>query len=198
MLDITVCTPTIPPRSEKLGRAVRSVDSQTVKPAAHSIMVDVHKVGAPLMLDRLLETATTEYVAILADDDEFLPNHLELLSNLIVTENADIAFSHFVFGGLSDAGHLEHFRGVPFDNENPRQMTGVFLARRQLLLDVGGHSSNFDALSLELDAQGHRIGEDFMLVKKLAKAGAKFAVTGETTWIYHFDGTNTLGMPNRW
>jgi hypothetical protein len=198
MLEITVCTPTIPPRSEKLGRAVRSVYAQTVKPVAHLISVDIHKAGAPLMLDSLLQTATTEYVAILGDDDELLPNHLEVLSNLITAENADIAFSHFVFGGRSDAGHLEKYRGVPFDPNNPRQMTGVFLAKRQTVLDVGGHSGNFDALSFEADVEGHRIGEDFMLVKKLARSGAKFAVTGETTWIYHVDGTNTLGMPNAW
>jgi hypothetical protein len=198
MLDITVCTPTIPPRSEKLGRAVRSVENQTVKPTAHLIMVDVHKVGAPAMLDSLIQTATTEYVAILADDDELLANHLEVLSKLIMEETADIAFSHFVFGGRSDAGHLEKYRGVPFDNNNPRQMTGVFLAKRQTVLDVGGHSSNFDARNFQVDEQGHRIGEDYMLVKKLAQAGAKFAVTGETTWIYHVDGGNTLGMPDRW
>jgi hypothetical protein len=87
---------------------------------------------------------------------------------------------------------------LPFDNENPRQMTGVFMAKRQLLLDVGGHSVGFDPFSYELDSQGNRIGEDFMIVKRLAAIGAKFAVSPEITWIYHTGHSNTLGMPNAW
>lgn len=198
MLDVTVCTPTIPPRGEQLARAIRSVSEQTVKPAAHLIMVDVHREGAPAMLDKTIARAATEWVAILADDDELLPNHLEVLSNLVVAENADIGFSHFRYSGLQDAGHLERFRGVPFDNANPRQMTGVFLAKRDLILEVGGHSQGFDPLSYERDESGNRIGEDFLIVKRLAEAGARFAVSGEVTWIYHTGHKNTLGMPNAW
>jgi hypothetical protein len=195
---ITVCTPTIPIRVQQLGRAVSSVANQTLKPAAHVIMVDVHREGAPIMLDKTVTAAQTEWVAILADDDEFLPNHLETLWNLVVSQNADIGFTHFRYSNSSDAGHLERFRGQPFDNEHPRQMTGVFLARRNLLLDVGGHSTNFDANSYEVDKSGNRIGEDFVIVQRLAKAGARFAVSPEVTWIYHVGHGNTLGMPNAW
>jgi hypothetical protein len=198
MLPITVCTPTIPPRGEELARAVKSVSQQSAKPAAHLIMVDVHKEGAAVMLDKTITNARTEWVAILADDDEFLPHHLETLWNLVNLENADIGFTHFKYSNLSDAGHLERFRGVPFDSENPRQMTGVFIARRDLLLEVGGHSKNFDPLSYEVDGFGNRIGEDFLIVKRLAAAGAKFAVSPQVTWIYHTGHRNTLGMPNAW
>jgi hypothetical protein len=198
MIPVTVFTPTIPPRGEQLNRAIQSVVAQTIKPAVHLIMMDVHREGAPIMIDRLIEHAQTEWVAGLADDDELLPHHLETLWNLVNEENADIGFSHFRYSGLQDAGHLERFRGVPFDNENPRQMTGMFLAKRDLILDVGGHSQGFDPLSYERDDQGNRIGEDFWIVKKLAKAGAKFAVSGEVTWIYHTGHKNTLGMPNAW
>ena len=197
-IPVTVCTPTIPPRGELLARSIRSVAEQTVKPEAHLIMVDVHKEGAPVMFDKAISQATTEWVAILADDDELLPNHLETLWNMVTKENADIGFTHFRYSGLGDAGHLERFRGVPFDNQNPRQMTGVFMAKRQLLLDVGGHSVGFDPLSYDRDSQGNRIGEDFMIVKRLAAAQAKFAVSPEITWIYHTGHSNTLGMPNAW
>lgn len=198
MIRVTVCTPTIPPRGEQLTRAVQSVSEQTVKPAAHLIMVDVHREGAPVMLDKTIATAQTEWVAILADDDELLPHHLEILWDMVTAENADIGFTHFRYSHLQDAGHLERFRGVPFDNDNPRQMTGVFLARRDLLLEVGGHSGGFDPLSYDRDNSGNRIGEDFVIVQKLAKAGAKFAVSPEVTWIYHTGHRNTLGMPNAW
>lgn len=197
-IPVTVCTPTIPPRGELLARAIRSVAEQTIKPEAHLVMVDVHKEGAPAMIDKTIAQAKTKWVATLADDDEFLVNHLETLWNLVKSENSDIGFSHFKYSNRNDAGHLEPFRGMPFDNENPRQMTGVFLAKRELLLDVGGHSVGFDPLSYDRDDQGNRIGEDFMIVKRLAKAGAKFSVSPEVTWIYHTGHANTLGMPNAW
>lgn len=197
-LNITVVTPTIPTRAEQLGRAVNSVFAQTVKPAEHLIAVDVHREGAAVMLDRLIERAQTEWVAVLADDDEFLPNHLQVLSDLITAEDADIAYSHFRYSHLQDAAHLERYRGQPFDHENPRQMTGVFLGRRDLILEVGGHSQGFDPNSYERDEIGNRIGEDFVLVKRLAEANARFAVSGEVTWIYHTGHGNTLGMPHAW
>jgi hypothetical protein len=198
VIPVTVCTPTIPPRGDLLARSIRSVAEQTVKPEAHLIMVDLHKQGAPVMFDKTIKQATTEWVAILSDDDELLPHHLETLWDLVTSKKADIGFTHFRYSGLSDAGHLEQFRGVPFDNNNPRQMTGVFLAKRELLLEVGGHSTDFDPLSYERDDQGNRIGEDFLIVKRLASAGARFAVSPEVTWIYHTGHTNTLGMPNAW
>ena len=198
MIPVTVCTPTIPPRGDLLARSIRSVAEQTVKPEAHLIMVDLHKQGAPVMFDKTIQQATTEWVAILADDDELLPHHLETLWDLVTSQKADIGFTHFRYSGLSDAGHLEQYRGQPFDNENPRQMTGVFMAKREMLLEVGGHSTGFDPLSYERDDQGNRIGEDFLIVKRLAAANAKFAVSPEVTWIYHTGHTNTLGMPNAW
>lgn len=198
MIPVTVCTPTIPPRGEQLARAVRSVAEQTVKPAAHLVMVDVHREGAPAMLDKVIAHAVTEWVAILADDDEFLPHHLETLWNLLDETGADVAYSHFKYSHLDDAGHLERFRGQPFDYENPRQMTGVFMGRRQLLLDIGGHSAGFFAESYDRDEQGNRIGEDFHLVKRLAHEKIPVAVTGEVTWIYHTGHKNTLGMPSAW
>jgi hypothetical protein len=198
MIPVTVCTPTIPTRGQQLARAISSVLNQTVKPSAHLVMIDVHREGAPVMLDKTITAAQTEWVAILADDDEFLPHHLETLWALVENENADIGFTHFRYSNLADAGHLEPFRGVPFDNANPRQMTGVFMAKRDLLLDVGGHSTGFDPFSFDRDATGNRIGEDFVIVQRLAEAGARFAVSPEVTWIYHVGHKNTLGRPNAW
>lgn len=197
-IPVTVCTPTIPPRGQLLTRAMQSVMAQTVKPLAHLIMSDFQKVGAPKMLDACLRTAQTEWVAILADDDEFLPHHLETLWNLVQDQDADIGYTHFRYSNLPDAGHLERFRGVPFDYDNPRQMTGVYMGRREYLLELGGHSAFFDVESYEVDAQGNRVGEDFHLVRRLAHDGARIAVSPEVTWIYHVGHGNTLGMPSKW
>lgn len=199
MVPVTVITPTIPTRGELLGRAIRSVMNQTVKPVAHVVLPDVHRRGAAAMLDQCLETAQTEWVAVLADDDEFLPHHLETLCNLLDETGADVAYSHFKYSHLQDAAHLERFRGQPFDYENPRQMTGVYVGRREMLLDIGGHQSDvFDAESYDRDDIGNRIGEDYLLAKRLGEQKIPVAVTGEVTWIYHTGHSQTLGMPNAW
>jgi hypothetical protein len=173
------------------------VHQQTVQPEAHIIHVDHGRRGGPAILDEAIASAKSEWVAILDDDDEFLPHHLETLWALI-EQGADLAFSHFRFGNLQTAGHLEHFRGVPFENEKPRQITKVFLVAKSWWERVGGFSGGFDSLSYELDEQGHRIGEDFVFVKKLAALNARILGTGEVTWIYHTDHENTLGMASRW
>jgi hypothetical protein len=199
VIPVTVITPTIPTRGELLGRAIESVMAQTVKPVAHVVLPDIYRRGAASMLDQCLRTAQSEWVAVLADDDEFLPHHLETLWNLLDETGADVAYSHFKYSHLQDAAHLERFRGQPFDYENPRQMTGVYMGRRQLLLDIGGHQSlSFDADSYERDEQGNRIGEDYYLAKRLAHEKIPVAVTGEVTWIYHTGHKQTLGMPSAW
>jgi hypothetical protein len=197
-IPVTVITPTIPTRGELLGRAIRSVMAQKIKPVAHVVLPDIEKRGAPKMLDACLRVAQSEWVAILADDDEFLPHHLETLWNLLDETGADVAYSHFRYSNLPDAGHLERFRGLPFDYDNPRQMTGVYMGRRELLLDIGGHSALFDENSNVLDEQGNRIGEDYHLVKRLAHERIPVSVTPEVTWVYHVGHGNTLGMPRNW
>ncbi len=196
--DVTVCTATIPTRVELLERAIRSVTNQTLKVQEHSIKLDLDKLGQPAILDQIIQEAKTKYVAILDDDDELLPNHIELLYKKIIETDADLVFPHFRYSNLSDAGHLEMFRGLPWDNNNPHQVPVTWIAKREAILDVGGFSGDFDVLSYEVDNQGNRIGNDFNLVKKLAKANKHITNISEITWIYHVGHPSTLGMPIRW
>jgi glycosyltransferase involved in cell wall biosynthesis len=196
--DVTVCTATIPTRVELLERAIRSVTNQTLKVQEHSIKLDLDKLGQPAVLDQIIQEAKTKYVAILDDDDELLPNHIELLYKKIIETDADLVFPQFRYSNLSDAGHLEMFRGLPWDNNNPHQVPVTWIAKRQSILDVGGFSGDFDVLSYEVDNQGNRIGNDFNLVKKLAKANKHITNISEITWIYHVGHPSTLGMPIRW
>jgi len=196
--DVTVCTATIPTRVELLQRAIQSVTNQTLKVKEHSIKIDLDKLGQPAVLDQIIEQATTKYVAILDDDDELLPNHIELLYKKIIETNADLVFPHFKYSNISDAGHLEKFRGLPWDNNNPHQVPVTWIAKREAILDVGGFSGDFDVLSYEVDNEGNRIGNDFNLVKKLAKANKHITNISEITWIYHVGHGSTLGMPIRW
>jgi glycosyltransferase involved in cell wall biosynthesis len=196
--DVTVCTATIPTRVELLERAIRSVTNQTLKVQEHSIKLDLDKLGQPAVLDQIIQEAKTKYVAILDDDDELLPNHIELLYKKIIETDADLVFPHFKYSNISDAGHLEMFRGLPWDNNNPHQVPVTWMAKREAILDVGGFSGDFDVLSYEVDNQGNRMGQDFNLIKKLAKANKYITNISEITWIYHVGHPSTLGMPIRW
>jgi hypothetical protein len=196
--DVTVCTATIPTRVDLLERASKSVQNQTLKVKDHSIKLDLEKLGQPLILDEIIKEAKTKYVAILDDDDELLPNHIKLLYKKIVETEADLVFPHFKYSNLSDAGHLEKFRGLPWDNNNPHQVPITWIAKRETILEVGGFSGDFDVLSYEVDNQGNRIGNDFNLIKKLAQANKHITNISEITWIYHVGHPSTLGMPIRW
>lgn len=195
-MDVTVITATIPPRAGMLGRCVESVHRQTLKPAAHLLEVDVHRTGAAATRDRLLGRVDTEYVAILDDDDELLPDHLQTLRG--AADGHDLVYSHFRYSSLGNGGHLEDFYGLPWDNAHPHQITVTWLARTQALLDVGGFSEGFDPLSNNRDAQGNRIAEDYWVVLKLAKAGARILHVPKVTWVYHVGHAPTQGRPDAW
>jgi len=62
--DVTVCTATIPPRAHLLKRAFESVENQTLKVKQHLIECDDNREGQTVILDRLINTARTKYVAI--------------------------------------------------------------------------------------------------------------------------------------
>ena len=196
MNDVTVITATIPPRSSMLNRAIQSVALQTLQPATHLIEVDLHKTGAPETRDRLLSRVNTEYVAILDDDDELLPDHLEALR--AQADNNDLVYSHFRYSSLGNGGHLEQFFGKPWTNADPHQIAVTWLARTQTLLDVGGFSGGFDVRSNERDWQGNRIGEDYSIVLKLVEANARIVHVPKVTWVYHVGHPPTQGRPDKW
>jgi glycosyltransferase involved in cell wall biosynthesis len=196
--DVTVCTATIPTRVELLKRAVESVENQTLKVKNHSIQLDDKKEGHALVLDNLIVNAKTKYVAILDDDDELLPNHIELLYNKIIETDADLVYPHFKYSSLPDGGHLEKFRGKPWDNNAPHQVPITWIAKRDVILEVGGFSQGFDIFSMEVDNEGNRIGQDFHLIKKLAAANKYITNIPDVTWIYHVGHPSTQGIPLRW
>jgi len=198
--NITVCTPTIPVRTELLGRAIQSVHNQTIKPAHHIVSVDHTRQGGPATLDSAINNADTTWIATLDDDDEWLPHHLETLWRLVQAheEKVDLAFTHFRYSSVGDGGHLEQFRHQPFDINNPRQTTNVFLVRKTIWQEVGGFSGGFDTDSYNVDNQGNRIGYDFHFIKKLCVAKARIVNSPEVTWIYHVGHGSTLVMRNRW
>ena len=196
--DVTVCTATIPPRADLLQRAITSVENQTLKVKEHLIECDSEKEGHTIILDRMIKKAKTKYVAILDDDDELLPNHIELLYKKIEETKADLVYPHFKYSSFHDAGHLERFKGIPWDNNHPHQVPITWIAKRKTVLEVGGFAQGFDIHSNEIDNEGNRIGQDFHLIKKLASANKHITNISDITWIYHIGHLSTQGIPSRW
>lgn len=194
-MSITVCIPTIEPRASMLQRAVASITSQTILPDAVVVTLDEHHEGAAVTRDRALAEVETEFVAFLDDDDEFEPNHLQLLLETQARTNADLVYSWFTVIGGTDP-FPEHF-GQPWDNAHPHQTAITFLARTKIVRNVGGFRFNEGDTNV-LDPSGHRVGEDYQLVLRMVKHGAKIVHLPARTWLWYHHGANTSGMPSRW
>lgn len=186
-MSVGVAIPTIPPRAPMLARALRSVHAQT-HPVDHiSIAVDTAKEGAGATRNRAKNSLTTDYVAFLDDDDEMLPNHIEVLLGHIEYHNADVAFSWFEVIGGTDP--FPDNRWIEFDSATPHAFGITALVRTEV-----AHSLDFEPPSTEWVAGG----EDWTWWKTLAERGAKFVNTSDITWRWHHDSGNTSGRPNRW
>jgi glycosyltransferase involved in cell wall biosynthesis len=196
--NVTVCTATIPPRTEMLQRAIESVNNQTLKPRKHIIEVDQNKIGHAAMLDQMIARVKTKYVMFLDDDDEFLPDHVELLYNKIIETDADLVYPHFRYSMNNDAGHLERFFNVEWDNKKPHQVPITWICKTSLFKELGGFSLDFDPESYKIDESGNRIGHDFLFILRLVQNGKRIVHLPKVTWIYHNDRQSTLGMPSRW
>lgn len=189
-MDITVAIATIPPRAPKLARALASVAAQLLQPAAISVAYDHHKRGAAATKNTAIANAATEWVAVLDDDDEMLPQHLLRLAEHALITGADVVYSiptcPEMGGGPDGAGRY----GVPFDAEELRRRSYIpttSLFRTDLLVKVGGFQH----------PAGSRL-DDWGAYLALLDAGAKFAHLPEQTWVWHIDGGNTSGLPDRW
>lgn len=196
--DVTIITATIPTRAELLARAVKSVEEQTLQPAAHLIMEDTEKIGGAAVLDKLLKKVKTKYVAVLDDDDELLPRHIEAIYTSITESDADLVYPWFRYQTSGNAGHLERYFGVAWSNDDVHQVPMTWIAKTLTIKRAGGFSEGYVTESMELDSSGNRIGYDFILIQRLVAHDRIIKHHPEITWIYHDDRQSTLGMPSRW
>lgn len=188
MNDVTVCIPSIPPRKDKLLRAVKSVINQKEPPDAIAIAIDTEHEGAAVTRNRVLNMATTEFVAFLDDDDEMFPQHLSHLFARQRETEADVVWPWFEMDewAWDPLGH-EH---RDWDPDEPHQFPITTIVRRELALDVGGFPEGYRASET-------CAGEDWVFWCRLNDAGAKFVRLAERTWIWHWEG-NTSGLGDRW
>lgn len=194
---ITVVVPSIPERSEMLGKAVASAALQTLQPRSIYVMMDDRFEGASVTRTRGLMAVETEWTAFLDDDDQFLPFHLEHLMHYAEKTNSDLVFPWFtVVGGIDPFPMNEHRE---FDVEDPHQTTVTFLVKTELAQACQGFSwdPGLDQIDPGTDEEGNRAGEEFRFVIRMARAGHKIGHLDERTWLWYHHGRNTMGLPSR-
>lgn len=197
-LGITVCIPTIPPRSDVLSRALESVVLQTLRPESIIVEYDHDRTGAAATKNRAIAKATTEWVAMLDDDDEFLSHHLETLAGYAEQTGADLVYSVPEVPQRPDkraTGITRDFE--PFDADLYRVRSYIqsnVLMRTKVAVESGGYSyppgSYFDDWGLGLN---------------FLDAGATIMHCPEVTFVWNHWGYgtpgipgNTSGKPDRW
>src|SRR3546814_4180233 len=84
--------PTSPQRKVMLSRAMRSVMAQTLPARAVIVQADNDKEGSAVTRNRALEAVRTPWVAFLDDDDQFLPHHLQRLSQALTETQAYVVY----------------------------------------------------------------------------------------------------------
>lgn len=186
--DITIVTPTIPPRIKLLNRAMDSVAKQTWPPDNISIAIDHQRWGAARTRNRALFAAQTTWVAFLDDDDTLKPQHLMRLKERQEETGADVVVPWFdVVGGSDPFPGGEH---IPWDPEHPYSFPISNLVRREFALDVGGFP--------DVQVSAMCAAEDWFFWMALRDAGAKVERLYERTWNYHMGHGNTSGVSSRW
>lgn len=205
--NVTVAIPTIPGREQLLARALASVDTQTLRP--HRVLVhnDTERRGAAWCRNQLLRQVRTSWVAWLDDDDELLPDHLEVLVQGGNDSGADLVYSYpEIVGGpdpiatCDDQGSVVQSPvDVPFGPAQERWLRErgnfipiAYLARTQPVKDAGGFPEPW---SVPVPAGNNSGGaEDYLLLINLLDSGARLHhVPGVRTWRRHVHGQNTGG-----
>jgi glycosyltransferase involved in cell wall biosynthesis len=194
--NVTAVIPTIPTdhRRATLKRALDSVRDQDHAVASNIIVAtDTTHAGAAATRNRGLAEVTTEYVAFLDDDDEWLPHHTSTLLEAAHDTGADIIYPWFrVISGNA----FDPFPGVfrrPFKADALRESNYIpttVLARTEVVRNVGGFEPHGD--------QQESACDDWGLWLKLLDAGATFHHVPMVTWLWHWHGQHTSGLGDRW
>jgi glycosyltransferase involved in cell wall biosynthesis len=174
---IGVVTPAIPERLAMLAETIESVNAQTLAPVCHLIGIDHERIGCArnqtLLSFEAIERGC-EWIALLADDDLFYPNHLEVLH--AQSEFADVVYSWCDVEGR-DWNPNSLYDPARLRTEN--YMPSTTLIRASLIHALKGWKA--DAL------HGH---EDHDFWKRAQDVGARFVCDPTVTWKYRFHKTN--------
>jgi glycosyltransferase involved in cell wall biosynthesis len=167
-VTVAVVTAAIPERFGLLREALDSVAAQTLRPDEHIVVVDYDRRDTAQTLNRALAAVTSEWVAVLDDDDLLYPWHLETLVG--ASTLADVVYSWCDCEMGFDVN-------VPFDPARLRQgnyIPTTALVRTEKLREVGGWPDE-------------RM-QDWALWLRLLDAEARFKYVPRVTWRYRRHG----------
>jgi len=168
--DVTVITPTLPERHERLALMVADIYDQTVAPAEHRIGIDYAHRGPAVVRNRLIEGVSSKWLAFCDDDDRFAPEHLQTLTDH--SAGADVVYTLCHVTGERYGWEPAH-RCAPARGEIPVTV----LMRTEAFRAAGGFPVD-------------ETNEDEGLFLRLMAAGATFTCVHTRTWTYQFHQTN--------
>lgn len=187
--DITVITPSIPGREHFLAETVASVSAQTVPPHAHLIRCqnpgerdrsgkEDHMVSQH---NALLAAVTTGWLAVLHDDDTYLPHHIETIAAAL--DGADVVYTFSTTVEVSRA----NVNGWSQDQlvralEGSNIIPACAAIRVERMRGIGGWQH-----------EDRPLYSDWSNWLRLARAGARFRCVPEPTWGYRFHDGQTCG-----
>lgn len=178
----------------ELLRALTSVVAQTHQPDAIIVVTDNGRVGSALTRNRALAyNISTPWIAFLDDDDELLPNHLEVLTRAAIDNNAGVVYSGCrpvdAYGNeIPRADEWGRF-GQPFDAD---------LLKQYSYIPVTSLVSTYAARRSPFGAPDGSDYDDWGFYLSVLDSGTRFLHVPEVTWVWHHHGHNTSGRPDRW
>jgi hypothetical protein len=205
---ITVVIPTIPPRAQKLQRAVESAyaagrnfrrEAGVEGPFQLDvcIVLDEDREGAARTRQRGLDQVGTEWVAFLDDDDEFLPCHLTEMWRAAQKTGADYLWSRFRIqfpnGQVHDGPQFLGEKAFSqWNDDDPCQTTVTTFVKTELACRAGGFVQvGTDGSQID----GQRRGEDYEFTLRCRMAGGQFWHVPIVTWVWWHHESNTSGLP---
>lgn len=191
--SVTVVIAHIPTRPAELQRAIASVLAQTHKPDAIVVSTDTTRSGSAITRNRGMHHVATNWIAFLDDDDEFLPNHLEVLLAAALESGAGIVYSgcRVVDEAGNEVPRREEWGrfGEPFDAD---------ILRQRSYIPVTSLVSKYVANTTSFHTPPGSEYDDWGFYLWALNRGAKFLHVPEVTWIWHHHGANTSGRADRW
>lgn len=198
MSSVSVIVATIPGREGQLKRALDSVYSQHRLPDEVIVEPDPERTSAASTRNRALARATSDYIAVLDDDDYLLKNHIKVLMHVAEAEpEHDVIYPTPDIRGMLDPTpfRLNGVRTEPWGldwTEQHRQfliqvnnfIPVTSLYKSETLRELGGWP--------EPDHPSRKISscEDWLLHRKLALKNKKFKHINVKTWVWE---PNPLG-----
>jgi len=173
LVDVTVCTPSLPHRNEMLAECMESVRNQTWTPKAHLVGIDYERIGGPKTLNKLISAADTEWIAPLADDDLLYPNYIEELVHN--AGDADMVYPWCEVTGTRNGWNPN----ATLDIERLKQsnyIPATVLLRRSAWEQLGGYPEV--------------VCEDHAMWVKMIDAGMQIKCVPKILWQYRFHGRN--------